>query len=109
MEKSEGKILEEKLCDRKKIGWESLNEDDKKVVFKFSDEYIWFLNKSKTEREFAENAKAVLDKNGFKDIADVQSVKPGDKVYFCNSLFLYYSPLYEYIILHFLRVVKSRC
>lgn len=84
MEKSEGKILEEKLCDRKKIGWESLNEDDKKVVFKFSDEYMWFLNRSKTEREFAQNAKDILDKNGFKDIAEVESIKPGDKVYFCN-------------------------
>lgn len=84
MEKSEGKILEEKLFNKKKSGWETATEEDRKEIFKFSDEYIWFLNRSKTEREFVKTAKEVLDKNGFKDISEVDKISKGDKVYFCN-------------------------
>ncbi len=74
MEKSEGKVLEEKLLNQKRSGWETASEEDKKLIFKFSDEYIEFLNKSKTEREFVESAKSVLDANGFKDINSVDSI-----------------------------------
>ncbi len=84
MEKSEGKVLEEKLLNQKRSGWETASEEDKKLIFKFSDEYIEFLNKSKTEREFVNSAKAVLDANGFKDINEVSSISSGDKVYFSN-------------------------
>lgn len=84
MEKSEEKVLEEKLFNNKKSGWETLSEEDKKVVFKFSDEYIEFLNRSKTEREFVTSARTILDQNGFTDIANKESLKPGDKIYFCN-------------------------
>jgi len=84
MEKSEGRMLEEKLFNKKKSGWETASEEDKKLIFKFSDEYIWFLNRSKTEREFVDTAKEILDKNGFKDINTVDSVKPGDRVYLNN-------------------------
>lgn len=84
MEKSEGKVLEEKLTNQKQSGWETATEEDKKLIFKFSDEYIEFLNKSKTEREFVESSKAVLDANGFKDINSVESISAGDKVYFSN-------------------------
>lgn len=84
MEKSEGKVLEEKLFNQKKSGWETASEEDKKLIFKFSDEYIEFLNKSKTEREFVNSAKAVLNANGFKDINEVSSISSGDKVYFSN-------------------------
>ena len=84
MEKSESKILEEKLVNKKRSGWETASEEDKKLIFKFSDEYIWFLNKSKTEREFIDTTKEVLDKNGFVDINSINSVKAGDKVYYIN-------------------------
>lgn len=84
MEKSEGKILEEKLFNNKKSGWETVTEEDKKLIFKFSDEYIKFLNKSKTEREFVESSKEILDANGFKNIDEVTSISAGDKVYYIN-------------------------
>lgn len=74
MENSEGKVLEEKLFNEKKSGWETASEEDKKLIFKFSDEYIEFLNRSKTEREFVESAKSVLEANGFKDINEVSSI-----------------------------------
>lgn len=84
MEKSEGKILEEKLFNQKKSGWETASDEDKKFIFKLSDEYIEFLNRSKTEREFVNSAKEVLDANGFKDICKVDSISAGDKVYYVN-------------------------
>ncbi len=83
-EKTEGKKLEEELFNNKKSGWEKSSEEDKKIILKFSDEYIKFLNKSKTEREFVKSAKAVLDANGYKDIKTVESIKAGDKVYCIN-------------------------
>ena len=43
-----------------------------------------FLNKAKTEREFVKHARELADKNGFKDIMEFNTLKPGDKVYFVN-------------------------
>ncbi len=83
-EKTEGKKLEEELFNKKKSGWDKATEEEKKIIFKFSDEYIEFLNKSKTEREFVVSAKEILDKNGYKDINTVEKVSAGDKVYYIN-------------------------
>ena len=84
MEKSEGKVLEEKLLNNKKSGWERITDKEKENIFKFSDEYIWFLNRSKTEREFVKTAVDILEKNGFRDVNSVDNIKTGDKVYFSN-------------------------
>ena len=84
MEKSEAKELEEKLFNTKSSGWETVTSEEKNTIFKFSDEYIWFLNRAKTEREFVEGAVKILAENNFKDIATVDSIKAGDKVYFNN-------------------------
>ena len=75
MEKSEGKVLEEKLFNQKKSGWETATDEEKGLIFKFSDEYMAFLNKAKTEREFVSQAKEVLDSNGFKDLCKMDSIK----------------------------------
>lgn len=53
-------------------------------MFEVSEKYIEFLNKSKTEREFIKNAKKLADENGFKDIMEYETLKPGDKIYFIN-------------------------
>ena len=82
MEKTEN--LKDKLFNKKENGWENLSEKEKQQIFAFCDGYIDFLNKSKIEREFIENAKKLADKNGFKDINLVENLKPGDKVYFIN-------------------------
>ena len=81
---SEYESLKEQLFNNKKVGWESLNEEQKKKINTFADEYIYFLNKSKTEREVIDFAKEVLQKNGFVDIRDKQVLEPGDRVYFIN-------------------------
>lgn len=58
--------------------------DDKKVAFSFSEEYINFLNKCKTERTCTAYVKELAEKEGFKNIDDVDSLKAGDRVYKIN-------------------------
>ena len=83
-QKSEGKLLEEKLFDVRKCGWEESSEEKINLIMKFADEYMYFLNKSKIEREVSIFAKEVLDKNGFKNIENLENISVGDKVYYIN-------------------------
>ena len=83
-EKKEGKKLQEELFYERKCGWDLVNEEEKEKIFKFSDEYMYFLNKVKTEREATRFIKEILEKNNFKNIEDVEKIYPGDKVYYIN-------------------------
>ncbi len=76
--------LKEKLFLNKKNGWEGKTEEEKKEIFKFSDEYMYYLNNGKTEKEIVETSKEILKKNGFKNIYDCSELHFGDKVYFEN-------------------------
>lgn len=76
--------MKEELFNKRESGWENISEESKKNVFKFSDEYIYFLNNAKTEREAVTFIINVLNKNGFKNIDEVDTVKAGDKLYFNN-------------------------
>ena len=82
--KSAGQKLKDKLFMNDKNGWEELSETEKKVVLKFSDGYINFLNTSKTERECVKTAKEIAEKNGFKPLEKFKKLKAGDKVYTIN-------------------------
>ena len=62
---SEYESLKEKLFNNKKVGWDNLTEEQKEKINTFADEYIYFLNKSKTEREVIDFEKEVLQKNGY--------------------------------------------
>lgn len=83
-EKTEGKRLEEELFNCKKSGWERATDEEKGLIYAFSNEYMSFLNRAKTEREFVKSAKELLDKNGYKDLNSVESIHPGDRVYYIN-------------------------
>ena len=83
-ETKEKEKLDKKLFNQKENGWKGLTTLEKERIFKFSNEYMAFLNKSKTEREFIKNAKIMADVNGFKDISEYNNLKVGDKVYFIN-------------------------
>ena len=76
--------MEENLLNERKVGWEKVEEDEKQAIFHFADEYMYFLNKSKTEREAVCTAVDMLQKNNFKNIEDVQSLNAEDKVYYIN-------------------------
>ena len=84
MEKTEGEALKEKLFNEKKTGWNDLSEDETKQVFKFSDEYMFYLNQAKTEKEIVNFSKEILLKNDFKDLKEVDCLKPGDRVFWTN-------------------------
>jgi M18 family aminopeptidase len=79
-----GEELKEKLFNKKEEGWKYLKEGQKEEIYKISNGYMEFLNRSKIEREFIKNAKKLADENGFTDIINKQNLVPGDKVYFIN-------------------------
>ena len=83
-EEIEGKKLKEKLFNKKENGWLSVDSNKESCILKFSDEYMYFLNKGKTERECAIFIKKMLDENGFKCICEYSELKAGDKVYYIN-------------------------
>ncbi len=84
MEKTEGEVLKEKLFNNKKNGWEDISEEEKNQVFKFADEYMFYLNQGKTEKEIVSISKDILLKNNFKDLKNADSLNPGDKVFWVN-------------------------
>ena len=78
------KELKEKLYKNNKSGWEKLSDEELKNIFKFADEYMYYLNLSKTEKQIVRNSKDILIKNGFVDISEKQTLNPGDKVFYIN-------------------------
>ena len=76
--------LNEKLFNKKKVGWENLDTRRKEEIFNFCKDYMDFLNKAKTEREFVKEAKKIADLNGFKDLSEYDTLNAGDRVYFIN-------------------------
>ena len=76
--------LSKKLFNKKENGWKAVDSNEKQKIFDFSNGYMEFLNKAKTEREFVKHARELADKNGFKDIMEFDTLKPGNKIYFIN-------------------------
>ena len=69
-----------------KTVWEKYNENDLKELDVFTEDYRAFLSKAKTEREFVKEAVALIEANGFKNLAAVNGpLKAGDKVYVVNK------------------------
>lgn len=67
-------------------GWKVIKEmNNMDAVMKYSDEYIDFLNKGKTERECVKVIKKLAIKNGFKSISDIDKISAGDKIYAINK------------------------
>ena len=81
----ETKELKDKLFNKKENGCHKVDEKKNKLIMNFSDEFIYFLNKGKTERECASFAKKMLNENGFKCICEYERLNPGDKVYYINK------------------------
>lgn len=84
MEETEGKYLKEKLFNIKKNGWDRLKEEEKEAIYKYANEYMYYINKAKTEKEVVENSKEILLKNGFCDISEKEELHAGDKIFFVN-------------------------
>lgn len=83
--KTEGQKLQEKLFFKASNVWEKSTEDDKRNAFEFCEGYKKFLDSSKTEREFANEAGKLAQQHGFVSLDDIiknnKKLTPGMKVY----------------------------
>ena len=61
-----------------------LKEKTKKELFKFADDYKEFLSLGKTERLCVNEALKLAKLEGFKNLDEVTTLNPGDKVYSIN-------------------------
>lgn len=83
--------LKEKLFRKTKSGWQGMTEEKRQEIFGYCKQYMTFLNESKTEREIVKSSIKMAEEKGFRDIAQVESLQAGDKVYYNNrgkSLYL---------------------
>ncbi len=76
--------LKNKLFNNKENGWTNLSNETINEINNYSEKYMKFLNSAKTEREFIKQARKLADENGYKDIMEFETLKPGDKIYFIN-------------------------
>lgn len=75
----DGKALARQLMLKKACAWDVIQ--DKEAVMTFSQSYKAYLDQGKTERECCQNSVAILEANGFKPLADCETLVPGQKVY----------------------------
>ena len=83
-ENTKGAELKKELFNIKESGWNEVSDEQMADIQKFADEYMYFLNVGKTEREVIENTTDILLKNGFKNIEEVEHLSAGDKVFYIN-------------------------
>ena len=57
---TETEKLEKYLFNEKKCGWDLVNDEQKQEIAKFSDEYIHYLKRYKTERQAVDFTKEIL-------------------------------------------------
>ena len=67
-----------------KNAWEKYNETQIKEIMNFNEGYKDFITKGKTERLCVKEAVKKAMAAGYKDLNDVDILKPGDKVYVTN-------------------------
>lgn len=69
----------------KKNTFEKVNKYEKEEMYKYTDEYIKFLNEAKTEYKCVEYIVKELEENGFKNLNEVETLQSMDKVYYINK------------------------
>ena len=82
MKKSEE--LKQQLFKQEKCGWQGISEERKTEIFTYCDQYMQYLNHSKTEREIVKTSKQMAEEKGFKDLTTIKQLKAGDKIYYIN-------------------------
>ncbi|MCX7922896.1 MAG: aminopeptidase [Clostridia bacterium] len=86
--KTQGQLLQEKLTYKIHNAWEKSSDDDKGKAFEFCEGYKDFLNRAKTEREFAYEVEQLAIQNGFISLDEAiksnKRLMQGDKVYLVN-------------------------
>ncbi len=74
----------EELTIKNENGFLNLDKGEKEKIFDFCEAYRKCISLCKTEREFADEAKRVLEKAGFVPVETVSCLKSGDRVYQIN-------------------------
>ncbi len=82
--KNEIDELKQQLFMENKHSAKVIDDAEMQVAFEFCQGYKDFLNQCKTERECADFAVAVAEKNGFTEFDKNQKYSAGDKVYYVN-------------------------
>ena len=65
--------------------WKDISDEKKESIRIFAEQYKDYLTAAKTERLAVREAIAVASAHGFKDVAQVKEIKPGDKLYEVNK------------------------
>lgn len=76
--------MKNEILNKKTNGWLTIDNDFKKKIFNFCDDYIDFLNTCKTEREASKYIINKLEDNGFRNIDLFNELNVNDKVYMLN-------------------------
>lgn len=82
---SQAEELKKTLFHKKENSWNGIEEGMKKAIFDYTQNYMNFLNKAKTEREIIIEAKQIAQQHGFRDINEMENLKQGDKVFYINK------------------------
>ena len=67
--------------DKKSSVWSKYTDEEKVQLENLSKDYIDFLSRCKTERESVTYAIKAAEKAGYKNFSEVNTLRPGDKVY----------------------------
>jgi aspartyl aminopeptidase len=80
-QKEEIEKLRKQLTFSFKNLWDPENKEEMKAIMDFCEDYKGALDRGKTEREFVDDAVALLQAEGFREYEPAKALKPGDRVY----------------------------
>ena len=78
------KELYDSLTYEKKNAYTEMTDAERAEMTELCDQYRGFLDRCKTERECVKEAIKMAEAAGFKKLTELDSLKPGDKVYKIN-------------------------
>ena len=78
------KDLQKKLMMNDKVGAKDVSASDIKKAFTFANEYMTFLDNSRTERDAVKYTVKLAKENGFELFDETKEYKPGDRAYIIN-------------------------
>ncbi|MDO5724923.1 MAG: aminopeptidase [Tissierellia bacterium] len=67
--------------------WQNVSDDERKEIFRYSKDYMNFLDRSKTERLAAKEIVRLAKEKGYislEEKIEMGSIKKGDKIYYLN-------------------------
>ena len=83
-EKTIGKEMLEKLAYKKKNVFEEADAEKIKAIYAYSEGYMTYLDKAKTEREAVDYSIALAEKKGYTEYKLGEKLSVGDKKYYNN-------------------------